>query len=289
MVYTLFEWLQPAFMQRAFFAVLLAAPLFGLLGSVVVASRMAFFSDALGHGAFAGVAFGMLLGLKVPIPLATLVFSVIFALVISFVRLRSRASSDTVIGVFASLSAAFGLLILSYFGNFSRYAHALTGDILTISRTDIYALSILFVIVIFVWGRQVNRNFLAQIDEGLAYSYGINPFFTGLIFALLLASLVAFSINWVGVLLLNAMLVLPAASSRLLAPNLRVYHWLSIIFSLASGVLGLIFSYYFNLNTTASIIMVCGAFYLFSLICSSLFLRGSSSGGLTTSSFGNNS
>lgn len=270
----IFEWLQPAFMIRAFIAILLAAPLFGLLGSMVVASRMAFFSDALGHGAFAGVAFAMLLGLRVPVPLATLIFSIVFALIISFVRQRSRASSDTVIGVFASLSAAFGLLILSYFGNFSRYAHALTGDILTISLTDIYALTILFVVVLLVWSRQVNRNFLLQIDEGLAYSYGINPFVSGLVFAVLLAALVAFSINWIGVLLLNAMLILPAASSRLLAPNLRVYHWLSIVFSVVSGVLGLIISYYLNLNTTASIIVVCGVFYIFALTFSNIFMRG---------------
>lgn len=260
-------------MQRALMAILLATPMFGLLGSTVVASRMAFFSDALGHGAFAALAFSLLLGLRIPVPVATLIFSIVFALIISFVRQSSRASSDTVIGVFASLSAAAGLLILSCFGNFSRYAHALTGDILTISYTDICALAVLFVVVLFVWGHQVNRNFLVQIDEGLAYSYGINPFVSGLIFALLLASLVAFSINWVGVLLLNAMLILPAAASRILSRNLRMYHCLSVVFAASGGVLGLMISYYANLNTTASIIMVCGIFYLLALIYAAIASR----------------
>ena len=269
----LIQWLEPAFMQRALMAILLATPMFGLLGSTVVASRMAFFSDALGHGAFAALAFSLLLGLRIPVPVATLIFSIVFALIISFVRQSSRASSDTVIGVFASLSAAAGLLILSYFGNFSRYAHALTGDILTISYADIYALAVLFVVVLFVWGHQVNRNFLVQIDEGLASSYGINPFVSGLIFALLLASLVAFSINWVGVLLLNAMLILPAAASRILSRNLRMYHWLSVVFATSGGILGLMISYYANLNTTASIIMVCGIFYLLALIYASIVSR----------------
>ncbi len=266
----LIQWLEPEFMQRALWAILLSAPMFGLLGSTVVASRMAFFSDALGHGAFAALAFSLLLGLDIPVPVATLIFSVIFALIISFVRRCSRASSDTVIGVFASLSAAAGLLILSYFGNFSRYAHALTGDILTISYTDIYALGALFVVVLFVWGYQANRNFLVQIDEGLAYSYGINPFISGMIFALLLAALVAFCINWVGVLLLNAMLILPAAASRILAQNLRMYHWLSVSFATLAGIIGLMISYYANLNTTASIIIVSGAFYLFALVYKSI-------------------
>ncbi|MGL4525322.1 MAG: metal ABC transporter permease [Spirochaetia bacterium] len=257
-----FEWIQPLFMKRALIALLLAAPLFGLLGSTIVANRMAFFSDALAHGAFAGIALGMLFGLSISRGLATLLFSVFFALSITFIRFRSRASSDTVIGVFASMSSAIGLIILSRFGNFSRYSHALTGDILTISVSNLWSLASVFVVVVLLWGTQVNHNFLCQVDEGLARSYGIKPLRPALVFSLALACVVSVAISWVGVLLINALLVLPAAASRIVAPNLRSYHWIAVCIAVFSGVAGLISSYYLNLNTSATIVVFCGLIYL---------------------------
>jgi zinc transport system permease protein len=259
------QWLKPLFMQNAFMAILLVSPLFGLMGAMVVANRMAFFSDALSHGAFTGVALGLVWGFLLPW-VSAFVFSIFFAIIIVLVKRYSLASPDTVIGVFSSLAVAGGMLVLSRHGSLARYSHVLIGDILSVSKVDLAILVVLFIVVMLLWLPMMNHAFLVQIDIGLARSYYIKPLLIELISTLLLASLVAFSVNWTGVLLLNALLVLPAATARLVSKNLRQYHWLAILFALISGVGGLIISYYSDLNSSATIVMLCGVFYFSALI-----------------------
>src|SRR5665648_1162029 len=95
-----FQWLGHEFMKNALLAILLVTPIFGLLGTMIVINKMAFFSDSLGHGAFTGIAIGSILGLMEPV-LAAVVFSIAFALGITFIKNKSRASTDTIIGVFS--------------------------------------------------------------------------------------------------------------------------------------------------------------------------------------------
>ena len=94
-----------AFMKNALLAILLMTPLFGLLSTMVVSSRMAFFSDSLGHGAFTGIAIGAIAGMFSPIT-SLVLFSVVFALLITYIKHRTAASADTVIGVFSSTAIA---------------------------------------------------------------------------------------------------------------------------------------------------------------------------------------
>ena len=116
-----FDWLQHGFMKNAFLAVLLVTPLFGLLSTMVVSNRMAFFSDSLGHGAFTGLAVGVLLGWLSPL-LSLVAFSVVFALLITYIKNRSSASTDTIIGVFSSTGIALGLMLMSRGGGFNKYS-----------------------------------------------------------------------------------------------------------------------------------------------------------------------
>ena len=115
-----FEWAQPGsmyFMKNALLAVLVISPLFGILSTMVVHSRMSFFSDALGHSAFTGMAIGALCGFSEP-TWAAVLFSLVFALLFNFVRRRTRLASDTVIGVFSSTAVALGIFI-STLGQFA--------------------------------------------------------------------------------------------------------------------------------------------------------------------------
>src|SRR5574344_2174940 len=126
-----FEWLSPQFMKNALLAVIVACPLFGTLGTVVVSNKMAFFSDAIGHSALTGIAIGVLLGIPDP-TVAMVLFSIMLGFLIITVKVKGTASADTIIGVFSSTAVALGIVLLSATGNFSKYQRYLVGDILSI-------------------------------------------------------------------------------------------------------------------------------------------------------------
>ena len=132
-----FEWASHGFMRSALLAVLVISPLFGLLSTMVVESRMSFFSDALGHSAFTGMAVGTLAGTAVPLLSDTdplwfaVAFAVVFALLFTFVRRRTSLASDTVIGVFSSTAVALGIFLATFGGgSFTKFNALLIGDIL---------------------------------------------------------------------------------------------------------------------------------------------------------------
>ena len=134
------------FMRQAVLAILIITPLFGLLGTMIVNRKMAFFSDALGHSALTGIAVGVVCGVT-DTNLTMVVFAIVFALLLNFISSKSGASTDTVISVFSSGSVAVGLAILSKGGNFSKYSNLLVGDILSITQKEILFLFILFLVM----------------------------------------------------------------------------------------------------------------------------------------------
>jgi ABC-type Mn2+/Zn2+ transport system permease subunit len=136
------ELLQWEFMKNAFLAIFLMAPLFGILSTMIVTGRMSFFSDALGHSAFTGIAIGSLCGMAAPL-WAAVIFSVVFALLFSYVRNRSNQAADTLIGVFSSTAVALGIFITTLGGgSFTKYNKYLIGDILSITPGEIASLAL---------------------------------------------------------------------------------------------------------------------------------------------------
>mgnify|MGYP000896139512 CR=1 FL=1 len=254
-------WAGPQFMKNALLAVLLAAPLFGLLGTMVVNNRMAFFSDALGHGAFTGIALGTLLGLVRPLA-AMVGFAVVFAVVVTVIKNKSRSSTDTIIGVVSSTAVALGLVIMSHGGSFNKYAAFLIGDLLSISPADIGGVGLVFAGVIILWLLIFNKLLLVSINPSLAASRGINTLLIESLFSAALAVVVAITIQWVGLLIINSLLVLPAAAARNIAGNIRQYHFWSVLLAVVAGVTGLIFSYYWGTATGATIVLVAAGLFL---------------------------
>lgn len=261
-----FEWAGHQFMKNALLAVLLLTPVFGLLGTMVVSNRMAFFSDSIGHGAFTGVAIGALMGGIQPI-WGAIVFSVIFAIIITLIKNKSSASTDTIIGVFSSTAVAIGLVLLSFGGSFNKYSSYLVGDLLSIAPFEILLLLIAFVMVIVLWLMIFNKVLLISINQSLAASRGINTLLVETLFTVAIAVVVTITIQWVGLLIINSLIVLPAAASRNVTQNVRQYHAVSVGVSVFSGISGLILSYYFNTATGATIVLVaaCAFFTLFLL------------------------
>ena len=248
------------FMRLAFLAVIIITPLLGMLGTMVVHRKMAYFSDALGHSALTGIALGMFFGIQDP-SISMLLYGLIFAILLSIISRSALSSSDTVISVFASASTAAGLAILSHGGNFSNYSALLIGDILSISKGQIGWLLVLLVIAVIYWMLMLNKLNAVSINETMARSAGIRVVLTEDIFSLIVAAVVMLSIRWIGILIISALMIIPAASSRNISENMRGYNALSVIFALFSGIVGLISSYWTNVATGPMIVIVASAIY----------------------------
>ena len=247
------EMLHWNFMKNAMLAILIMAPLFGLMSTMIVTGRMSFFSDALGHSAFTGIAIGCICGIAAPTWVAV-VFSVVFALLFSFVRSRSNQAADTLIGVFSSTAVALGIFIATMGGeSFTKYNKYLIGDILSITSGEIGILALVLLAVIIFWFLAGNRLTLTAIHPQLASSRSI--------FTTAIAVVVTLTISSVGLLILNSLLVLPAASARNVSKNLKQYHLTSVLFALVAGIAGLCMSYYLGSSAGAAISLVLAAIF----------------------------
>ena len=259
-----FECLQAGFMQQTLVALILLAPMAATMGVQVVSFRMAFFSDAISHSAFAGVALGLIFSINPHVAMP--VFGILVGLGIMAVQRNSALSSDTIIGVFFSAVMAFGLAVVSRDNAVARdLQQFLYGDILTITETDIrWLIGLFFALAAFqIWG--YNRLLYIGLNSVVAKAHRINVFFWQYLFAGLLALVVMFSVWAVGVLLVTALLIVPAATARNLARTAGGMFWWSILVSVTSAVAGLVLSAqeWAGTATGATVVLVsCGWFLL---------------------------
>ncbi|MDO5546398.1 MAG: metal ABC transporter permease [Eubacteriales bacterium] len=250
------EMLRWDFMKNALLALLLMAPLFGLMSTMIVTGRMSFFSDALGHSAFTGIAIGAICGMSAP-TWAAVLFSVAFALIFSYVRNRSNQAADTLIGVFSSTAVALGIFIGTIGGgSFTKYNKYLIGDILSVTPAEIGLLALVLLAVLIFWVLCANRLALTAIHPQLASSRGIPVALSQTLFTAAIAVVVTLSISSVGLLILNSLMVLPGASARNVSKNLRQYHGFSVLFALLAGIGGLTVSYYLGCSAGAAISLI---------------------------------
>lgn len=259
----MFHW---NFMKNALLAVLIMAPLFGICSTMIVTGKMSFFSDALGHSAFTGIAIGSICGLADPTWMSV-VLAVAFSVLFSFVKSRSNQSADTIIGVFSSTAVALGVFVATLGGgSFTKYNRYLIGDLLSVMPSQIGLLAIVFVVVLLFWLFLSNRLFLSAMHPQLASSRGIPVTVLQGAFTALIAVVVTLAISWVGLLIINSLLVLPSAAARNVSRNLKQYHLLSIVFALFSCVLGLVISYFLGASTGAAICLVLAVIFAMSFL-----------------------
>lgn len=258
------EALSFSFMKNAFLAILLLTPLLGLLGTMAVNQQMAFFSDALGHSALTGIGLGIVLGVSSDL-LAMLVFGVVWALLISRIKQTGAASTDTVISVFSSTSIAAGLLILSRGGGFAKYSTLLVGDVLAVTPNDLLYLLIALIAGTLLWAAMYNSLLLSSINDSLARTRGVRTRTVESLFVVVVAVAVMLAIKWVGVMLINALLILPAAAGRNLARSSRSHAAWSIGIAMVSGVAGLLSAYAWDTSAGAAIVLYAAGCYFLSL------------------------
>ena len=264
-----FEWAAPdtmLFMKNALLAVLVVTPLFGLLSTMVVESRMAFFSDALGHSAFTGMAIGALCGLAQPVGAAVL-FSVVIALLFTLVRQKTHMASDTAISVFSSAAVALGIFLSTLGGqSFTKFNNLLIGDILSVAPGEIGLLALILLGLLVLWITSFNQMMLSSVHQALADSRGIRVVWKNFLFTAAIAVVVTVSMTWVGLLVINALLVLPGAAARNVARNLPQYHLVSVLGGVVCGIGGLIVSYYLGTSTGASITLLLALWFFLTLL-----------------------
>jgi len=266
-----FDCLQARFMQQALLGLLLLAPMAAVMGIIVVNFRMAFFSDAISHSAFAGVALGLIFSVD---PNWTMpAFGLLVGLGIMIMQRHSNLSSDTVIGVFFSAMVAFGLAIVSRDRSLARdLQRFLYGDILTISDGQIFCLMALFLILMTFQAVSYNHLLYIGLNPTLAQAHRVRVAVHQYLFTGLLALIVMFAVQAVGVLLVTALLIVPAAAARNLARSAGAMFWWALLISLSSAVAGLLISAqdWARTATGATIIIVACGWFLLSVIAANL-------------------
>jgi zinc transport system permease protein len=259
-----FEWAQFAFMWRAVLAILVIAPLCALMGVHVVNFRMAFFSDAISHSTFAGVALGLLFGLN-PF-FAVIGLGVLAGITITLLKSRSELSSDTITSVILSALMALGITLLHVQKETRGFEAYLYGAVLALTDQELLALYLVGMVVFVLIARRFNRLILISLNADLAASRGIPARRTEYLFAILLALVVAFSLRAVGLFMVTALLVIPAATARNLAGGVRGLFWIAVVAALAAGLAGILLSFHLDTPAGATIILISSLLFLVSWI-----------------------
>jgi zinc transport system permease protein len=193
-------------------------------------------------------------------------FALVLTLAITWVRRRGGLSSDTAIGLVMAFTVSLGIVILSRGGDFARYTNFLIGDMLAVSPADIAWLGLLALAVVLLFLFFFNRLLLATLSPALARSRVRHSGAAELAFACLLAVVVTCALPWIGILVINALLILPAAAARNLAGNTAQFFGWALAIALVSGVAGLLVSFYASTATGATIVLVAMGFYLLTLV-----------------------
>jgi zinc transport system permease protein len=260
---------ESAFMIRALIGGVLVSVLLSLLGFFVVLRRMSFIGVGIAHAAFGGVALGQFLGL--PVFASAAVFSIAAGLGIGAVTRRGKIKEDTAIGIFFAAGMALGVLFLAlkpgYTADLVSY---LFGSILAVTPTDLYIMSGVALVIIVVIALFFKELLASSYDRDLARTSGIpEGFFFYLLLGLLSLGIVV-SIKLVGIILVSALLVLPAATALQWSRRYGTVLALSIVFGLTYTLGGLIFSYLINIPSGAAIVLGGTVCFLLSLFISPL-------------------
>jgi zinc/manganese transport system permease protein/zinc transport system permease protein len=271
------EFLQLPQMQRAFVIALITGPVGGLLGAFVTLRRMAFFSDAISHGAMTGVTLGFALGIarEVGSPAmqgVLLVFCVGLALLMALLLERTTLHTDTVIAFSFTGSVALGVVVLSRLNAGARVLEsALFGDILASSPLDVWLVAGLAVVTLAFLCGNMRALALSVVQESLARLQGFNMRRVNYQFVALIALVVAVLIRQMGALLVSGLLVIPAAAARLVARTFRGMLILSSVFGLVGGATGVVASYYCDTPTGPTIVLAHVAILALCLVWSWVF------------------
>ena len=258
-----------SFMQKALMAAVLASVLCGIIGAVIVEKRLVSMSGGIAHTSFGGIGLGYLL--NVPPIITGMIFAVIASISLPVIKRKTNTASDTLIGIFWATGMALGILFIGltpgYPPDMTSY---LFGDILTVSTLYLILLSVLSIIVLIVFISMFNYWKAYLFDETYLHVIGVRTSFFERILYVLIALSIVLLIKVVGIILAIALLTIPSAIAKLYTKQLKVMMIASTLISLLTSIGGLVLSYYFNIPSGATIILLAVVIYFGSYILKKL-------------------
>lgn len=266
------EFFRYAFVINSLIATLLIGPILGGIGTMVVIKKMAFFSESIGHAALAGISIGVLLGESYNSPYIMLFsYCIIFGIVINYTRNRTKMGTDTLIGIFLSISIAVGAILIIYISgkvNSHMLESVLFGSILTVSDLDLLVLLITSIILIFLVIFWYNKILLSSFNSNLATVKGINVIFLEYVFVLIITIITVASVKIIGAALVEALLLIPAAASKNLSRSISSFVSYSIVFSTLSCILGILLPLIFDLSVPSgpAIIIISAIIFFITML-----------------------
>ncbi len=264
-----YDWFEYPFLVRGFLCVLLVAPLLGGLSHLVVARRMAFFSAALGQAAITGVCVGLLIGEPLNAPYGGMFgFCLLSALAMVYAKRRSKLPADTLIGVFLALTLGLGLCLLVAVTrqfNVHQVEAVLFGSLLTVTDTDLALLAFAGIAIAVLLLRYYNDLLLDSLSPPLATARGVNSALLEYGFALMLTIAILVSLKMIGALLVEALVVVPAAAARNVARGTRAYLVWSVVVAFAAGAGGLAVSTRLLVPTGGAVVLAASLIFFVTL------------------------
>ncbi len=258
---------QHAFMVRGLLAALIIGPLLGAVGTLVVAKRLVFFTQTVGHGALTGVALGLLIGEPLGSTYAGLYgFCLAVALAMTFLRHRVPASTDAIVGVVLAQILGLGIIamvLVTRQYNVHQVEAVLFGSLIALTDQDLAVLAGTALVSAVVLAMSFNAFMLATFSPTLARTRGIRPVICEYLFVAMATVVVVASLKLVGALLVLVLIVLPAATARALARGLVGFFWVSVGAATVSTLAGLMLSTWLPIPTGAAIVVAASVlFYL---------------------------
>jgi len=259
------EALQFEFMRNALFAGLLVSVICGIMGALVVVNRIVFLSGGIAHASYGGIGLSFFLG--IPYLFGTIGFSLLAALVMAFVSMKAKHRADTIIGVIWALGMAFGIIMIDLTPGYNvDLMSYLFGSILTVPAVDIVIMLVVGLLMIVLVALYYKDLLALSYDEEFAQIRGVPV--KGLYFALIcmLAVTIVLVIRVVGLILVIALLTIPPFIVEKHAKSLVQMMVGSSVLGIVFTIIGLWFSYRYNITSGATIIMVAGIGFLISAL-----------------------
>lgn len=267
------------FVINAIICAMLIGPILGGIGTMVVTKKMAFFSEAVGHAAMTGIAIGIIVGEPYFSPYISLfTYCILFGLIINYTKNRTKMASDTLIGVFLAISIALGGSLLIYVAakvNSHILENILFGSILTVNDTDIYILLVASLLIIFILIPYFNKMLLASFNPSLAGVRGVKVKLLEYLFIVVVTVITIASVKIIGSILVEALLLIPAAAAKNLSKSMKGFIGYSILFALISCLLGVYLPIHYSISIPSggSIIMIASIIFILTIIIKTLFKK----------------
>lgn len=253
--------LQYPFMQRAIIAGIALAGLLAWLGVFVIMRKMSFFSDGIAHASLAGIAIGVLAGIH-PLSIAIL-FSIVFSLAIYWLEKKTSLSSDAIIGMLFTSGMALGVVLISMKSGYQPdLVSFLFGNILAIKSVDLVIIALLSMLIILFLIFNHKSITLMALDIDTAYLAGVKTDLLQITFYIMLAISVVLGLKILGIVLVSALLIIPASTAKLISKSFKGLIIQSVIFSEVIMLLGIVLSYYLDSPTGPMIVLVGTAAFL---------------------------